>query len=127
MSIYVNQDYAQPTAHIRRYKLRIDGFVSVNAGYGAGFFRTKPFRFSGDSLFINFSTSAAGSIKIEIQDEYGIPLNGYGLEDCNLIIGNEIKKIVSWKDNSNLDKITGKIVKLNFFLKDADLFSIKFE
>ena len=78
-------------------------------------------------MFINFATSAAGSIKIEIQDEYGTPLNEYGLEDCNVIIGNEIKKLVSWKGKSDLNKIAGKIVKLKFFLKDSDLFSIKFE
>ncbi len=33
MSIYVNQDYAQPTAHLRRYALRLDGFASVHSSY----------------------------------------------------------------------------------------------
>lgn len=36
MSLYVNQDYAQPTAHVRRYSLRIDGFSSLSAGYEGG-------------------------------------------------------------------------------------------
>jgi len=127
MSIYVNQDYAQPTAHIRRYSLRIDGFVSVNAAYARGEMITKPFIFSGDSLFINFSTSAAGSIRIEIQDGNGFPLNGYQMNDCDEIIGNEIKKLVTWKGKSRLNTLSGYLIKLRFLMKDSDLYSIKFE
>jgi hypothetical protein len=40
MSIYVNQDYAQPTAHLRRYSLRLDGFASLSAPYGGGEMRS---------------------------------------------------------------------------------------
>ena len=36
MSIYVNQDYAQPMAHLHRYSLRLDGFTSVSAPYNGG-------------------------------------------------------------------------------------------
>ncbi|MEZ4968987.1 MAG: hypothetical protein R2814_04870 [Flavobacteriaceae bacterium] len=31
MSLYVNQNYAQPTANLNRYSLRIDGFTSISA------------------------------------------------------------------------------------------------
>ena len=36
MSLYVNQDYAQPTAHLRRYSMRLDGFTSIAAPYTGG-------------------------------------------------------------------------------------------
>src|SRR5690606_17228596 len=68
MSVYVNQNYAQPTAHLRRYSLRIDGFASVQAPYAGGELLTKPFTFTGKELSINFSTSAAGGIRFEFQD-----------------------------------------------------------
>ena len=35
MYIYRIAHYGQPTAHLRRYSLRLDGFVSVNAPYRA--------------------------------------------------------------------------------------------
>ncbi len=127
MSLYVNQDYAQPTAHLHRYSLRLDGFVSAHAPYRGGEMITKPFRFGGDTLFINFSTSAAGFVKVEIQDESGIPLEGYSLDEAREIIGNEIEKPVSWKQGSNLRKVTGKTVRLRFVMKDADLYSICFK
>jgi hypothetical protein len=40
---------------------------------------TRPIRFAGDSLFLNFSTSAAGFIKVEILDLQGIPIEGFEL------------------------------------------------
>ena len=45
--MYVNQDYAQPTAHLRRYSLRLDGFASAQADYAGGELVTKPLVFQG--------------------------------------------------------------------------------
>ena len=45
----------------RRYKMRLDGFVSVNAPLSGGEFITKPLTFTGKELEINYATSAAGS------------------------------------------------------------------
>jgi len=127
MSIYVNQDYAQPTAHLHRYTLRIDGFISVNASYSGGEMITKPFTFKGNSLMLNMSTSAAGFIKVEIQDIYGNKIKGYELESSKELIGNEIEKTVIWKGKPDLSKLNGKPIKLRIVIKDADLFSIRFK
>lgn len=127
MSIYMNQDYAQPTAHLHRYALRIDGFVSVNAPYKGGEIITKPFRFSGEKLYLNFSTSAAGFVKVEILDLAGNKINGFELENSTEIIGNEIEKAVSWNENPDLKELNGKPVRLHFVMKDADLYSIRFK
>ena len=126
MSVYVNENYAQPTAFLNRYSMRIDGFASLTAGYYGGEMVTKPFMFDGKELEINYSTSAAGGIKIEIQDEDGNPIPGFSLEDCQEIIGNEISGIVSWKDKSDVSRLAGKPIRLCISLKDADLYSFKF-
>jgi hypothetical protein len=126
MSLYVNENYAQPTAHIKRYSMRIDGFASLYAGYDGGELITKPFIFSGKELEINYSTSAAGEIKIEIQDEKGNPLPGYTLEESQIIIGNEIKRVVRWNEKAGLKQLNSKPVKLRIFLRDANLYSFKF-
>ena len=126
MSVYVNQDYAQPTAHLNRYSLRIDGFTSLHAPYKGGEMITRPFRFTGDTLLLNFSTSAAGYIKVEMLDLQGNILEGYKLENSKGLIGNEIEKAVSWKGNPDLRKSAGSPVRLRFVMKDADLYSLKF-
>lgn len=128
MSFYVNQDYAQPGSHLHRYCLRIDGFTSLQAGYIPGEIVTRPFTFSGKSLMVNFSTSAAGHILFEITDEKYNVVEGYSFGDCIPLIGNEIKRQVEWKrSGTSLDGLEGKQVRLRIRLRDADLFSFKFE
>ncbi|HTN06176.1 hypothetical protein [Agriterribacter sp.] len=126
ISVYVNESYAQPTAHIKRYSLRLDGFASLNAGLKGGEVITKPFKFKGKELEINYSTSAAGSVRIEILDEKNKPLPGYTLNDSQEIIGNEIKRIVSWNGKEDVSALSGKIIRLKIYLKDADLYALKF-
>lgn len=127
MSVYLNQDYAQPTSHLHRYSLRLDGFTSINAPYSGGLVITKPFIFKGRELEINYSTSAAGEIRIEIQDADGKPLQGYSMEDSGSIIGNEIAGIASWSGNKNISLLSSKPVRLKIFMKDADLYSLRFK
>ena len=126
MSLYVNQDYAQPTAHLHRYSMRIDGFTSLSAPYSGGEMVTKPFAFSGHELEINYSTSAAGEIRFELQDENGIPIPGFALENAQAIIGNEISRVVRWDKGADLGSMITKTVRLRVQMKDADLYSIRF-
>ena len=126
MSMYAHRNYASPTAHAARCTLRVDGFASVNAPYAGGELRTKPLRFAGDALVINYSTSAAGGIRCEIQDPDGRPVPGHSLEDADEIIGDEIERVVSWQGGTDVAALVGKPVRLRFAMKDADLFSIRF-
>lgn len=126
MSLYVNQDYAQPTAHLRRYSLRLDGFASVRAPYEGGEMRTKPLRFGGKRLLLNFSTSAAGGIRVEVQDEAGNPIPGFTLADSVETIGNDLDRVVRWKSGADLGKLAGKTIRLRFVMKDADLYALRF-
>ena len=126
MSIYVNQDYAQPSAHLRRYSMRLDGFTSIRGKYEGGVFTTKPFTFDGNKLQLNYATSAVGEIKIELQDKQGKPIPGFSIDDAQTIIGNEISRIVEWNGNSDVSALAGKTIKMRVYLKDADLYSIRF-
>ena len=71
LTMYVTENIKTPGVHIRRYTLRPDGFVSVNAGYSGGELTTEPFIFEGDELELNYSTSAVGTMRVEIQDGNG--------------------------------------------------------
>jgi hypothetical protein len=126
MSVYVNQDYAQPTAHLRRYSLRLDGFARVRANYSGGELLTKPLTFIGKRLQLNFATSAAGGIRVEVQDAAGKPIDGYALEDCTELIGNEMERSVAWKSGEDVSALAGRPVRLRFVMKDSDLFSLRF-
>ncbi|MGB7159301.1 MAG: hypothetical protein WBD40_14630 [Tepidisphaeraceae bacterium] len=125
MSVYVNQNYGQPTSHLRRYSLRLDGFASVHAPYEGGEMLTRPLKFKGSQLLLNFATSAPGGIRVEVQDEAGKPIPGFTLDDCAEVIGNELERAVNWK-GGGIGKLAGTTVRLRFVMKDAELFALRF-
>jgi len=126
LSLYVIESYAQPNTHLNRYSLRLDGFASLHSDFDEGEAITKPFIFRGKELEINYSTSAAGNICIELLDSNGKPLPGFTATDAQEIIGNEIKRIVSWNGSTDVSSLAGKPVRLKIYMKDADLYSLKF-
>ena len=72
-------------------------------------------------------TSAAGLVKVEIQDQFGMAIKGYSLADCHLIhTANQIKRVVQWNGSSDLSSLAGQVVKLRFTLRNADLYSFTF-
>jgi len=109
-----------------RYVLRTDGFASLNAPYTGGEMVTKPLQFTGEELVINFATSAAGGIRVEIQRSDGEPIPGYNLSDCHQIIGDRIERIVRWESGSDVSELAGQPIRLRFVMKDADLYSLRF-
>lgn len=127
ISLYIQRNYGQPTHYLQRLTIRTDGFVSVNALYRGGELITKPLKFTGDRLILNYSTGAAGSIQVEIQDETGAPLPGYTLGDCPEIIGDRIDGAARWKEKTSVSELAGKTVRLRFVMKDADLYSLQFK
>jgi hypothetical protein len=126
MSLYWIEHLRHPTLRMRRGTLRLDGFASVHAGYRGGQFVTHPFTFTGRSLYLNYSTSAVGSIQVELQEaESGRAIGAFRLED-NLIYGDEIEGLVTWRGGSDLSHFFGKAVRLRFVMKDADVYALQF-
>ena len=128
ISLYATEGYWEgESTSFRHYTLRQDGFVSATAGWKGGHLQTKSVVFDGTQLELNFATSAAGSIRVEIQDTDGNPLDGYSLADCPEIFGDTIARTVVWKDDSkDVSILAEKPVRLLFELKDADLYSFRF-
>ena len=126
MSIFVQRHYAQPTAHLERMTLRLDGFASLNALYDEGQMTTKAVEFSGDKLEVNYSTSAAGRLRLELLDISGTPIEGFGIDDCDSLIGDEVSRFVSWKGSTDLSRIGGQPVRVRFVMSDADVYSFRF-
>ena len=126
MSVYYMEHYKRPSVRVRRGSLRIDGFVSVNAPFGGGELVTRPLTFEGGELVVNYSTSVVGSLRVEVQDPEGRPIDGYRLSESAEIYGDEIERAVAWAGGHDVGRLAGRPVRLRFTMKEADLFSIRF-
>ena len=104
----------------------MDGLASLAAGHEGGELLTRPVRFSGDRLELNFATSAAGGIRVELQEPDGTPIPGFTLEDSVELIGNEIARDAGWRGGRDLAALAGRPVRLRVVLRDAELFSFRF-
>jgi hypothetical protein len=126
ISLYVQKYYGSPQTGLRRYTLRPDGFAAVEAPYAGGEMTTKTLSFTGQSLYINYATSAAGSIRVQLLDGDGVEIPGFEADKCFEIIGNQIARAVRWNDSADISSLAGTPVRLRFIMKDAELYSIQF-
>jgi len=122
ISIYRPEGYNVNHSKMVRYTVRLDGFYSWHADYSGGTVLTKPVTFEGSALDINYATSALGHIRIVICDEAGEPIEGY---DSDLMWGDMVTRNVDFE--KPLSELSGKTVRLKIELKDADLYSFKFD
>jgi len=128
LSFFATESYwTPPGSALRRYTLRLDGFVSVQAPMSGGELVTKPVRFTGRQLRLNFSTSAAGSVRVELQDEAGRPLPGFSLEDCPPLFGDSVERPISWRSGTDVGALAGQAVRLRIVLQDADVYAYQFK
>ena len=110
----------------RRYTIRLDGFVSLHAPLVGGELITKPIVFTGHQLSVNYSTSAAGSLYVELQDLAGKPLSGFTQQNCLEHYGDSTQQVIRWKSGTDVSTLAGKPIRIRFILKDGDLFSYQF-
>ena len=106
------------------HKVRKDGFACVYADAVEQVIVTKPIIFKGDELHINFESSAYGYIIVDVLDADGNKLSdGQSFE----VFGNNIDRRVMFEDGSGFAAYAGKPIRLRFRLRDAKLYSMKFE
>ena len=74
-----------------------------------------------------FRTGGPGFIRVEIQDAEGRPLPNYRLDQSEELIGDQLNRVMTWKGQSNLAELIGKPVRLRIVMKDANLYSIRFQ
>jgi hypothetical protein len=120
-SMYISENYRWPTNRLRRLTVRRHGFASMHAGAAEGEFTTRPITFAGQRMTINFSTSAVGSVRIELQDE-----TGKVLAESESMYGDELEHVVEWKGGGAIAPHAGKPVRLRFVLKDTDVYAFAF-
>jgi hypothetical protein len=100
----------------------------VQAPLSGGEILTHPLVFDGRYLVLNFSASAAGSVRVEVLPRNSdTPLEGFALDQCVELLGDDLQRTVSWRGRPDLGRLSGAPVRLRFVLRDADLYSLRFQ
>lgn len=111
---------------IGRATLRLDGFVSADAGYAGGELVTPPIRFAGTRLELNLDTGGGGSVLVEILDELGAPVPGFSREDAMPLNGNSVRFPVRWGESGDVGSLAGRTIRLRFLMRDCKLYAFQF-
>ena len=112
--------------------LQRDRFVSISAGPDGGYMLTRPMAYLGGKLHINARTNAQGFIRVAIREAQGTRdgewPETWRFDDCTPFAGDSLDHVVTWHDHGpQLEEFPADVLRLHFWLENADLFSFWFE
>ena len=108
---------------------REDRLVGLEAS-GEGAVTLVQRRCTGEKMLLNFRTESDGWVKAELVHPPETPpraveaFAGFGLEDGEILTGDELSRPVRWRGSSDLSALKGKEVSVRLHLYRAKLFSI---
>ncbi len=106
-------------------KLRLDGFICLEAKDKPGTVVTKPFKLEGDKLEVNVDAKA-GWVQVELLDETGKAIPGFSGKTAKQHKGvDDLRFKPAWKNNKDLSALKGKVVQIRFRLRNARLYAFQ--
>ena len=116
-------DYDDGFGAVCLAKLRLDGFVSLDAGNKPGELLTRPFTARGEALWLNVDAQPDGWAKVEVLDEQNRPIDGFTLQQTIPLTGNAVRQQATWQDGVAWRQLQGKKVRLRISLHNASLYA----
>ena len=103
--------------------LRVDGFVSLDAGSPEGTILTRRLVAAGSNLYLNLDAGGGGSARVEVLDETGRPVPGFARGDCVPLTGGGVRQPVQWDAGSEWTHLRGQTLRLKIYLTRARLYA----
>jgi hypothetical protein len=105
-------------------KIKRDRYIAREAGVEPGLIKTPLVVLEGEGLTLNVD-ARDGEIRAQATEADGKPLPGFAFEDCTPINTDSLTAPVTWK--RPFSEISGKPLRLEFYLKNARLFAFDVE
>ncbi len=108
---------------------RAEGYMCVQPCRPVGgSLTTVPLQSAGPvRLWVNASCHAAGPLRVELTDSAGVPLPGYGREQCLPVTSDGLRLAVSWQSGSEIRTREALRVRFLFGGPEIRLFAFGFE
>ncbi len=106
-------------------RLRPHGYASLCAAENDGQVTTVPLRVSEGALIVNADASG-GELRAELLDVHGKPIPNYTASDCYPLRSDATWFKLNWAGRSQLDQLTGQVVRLRLHLRGAKLYGFWF-
>ncbi|QDS91568.1 hypothetical protein FF011L_02980 [Roseimaritima multifibrata] len=120
ISVYATENYYEPTpGRVRRFVYRVDGFVALRGGTDGGAVTTKPLRFTGERLLLNYVVRPGGTLTVEVLGESG-EVTG----KSKPLTGDAVDAPIAWEQAPDW---TLGVAQLRFTMKNADVYSLRFQ
>lgn len=97
--------------------------ISLRGPRDGGVIITRKIHWQGERLLLNADANR-GKLKVRISNAKRKVLGGFDYDDCIAFNSDSVQHEVRWKKNS-IDSLKGRIIRLEFFLQDADLFTFR--
>ena len=84
----------------------------------------------GTRMRLNYETETGGWVRVELvhppvtPPQPVEPFPGYGLDDADVLVGDELSRVVSWKGREDLGALKGKLVSIRIHMSRARLYSV---
>lgn len=124
-----HNEYVSCYRELKIASIREDGFMAIEAQMKGAFY-TFPFTFEGRELLINSYTYPGGEIWVEFLEVENLAesftIKGFGAQDCIGVKGDSLWKPVQWKDHKYISSLTGKTLRMKFYMTRARIYGFMF-
>ena len=120
ISVYGTENYYETTpGRVRRFVYRVDGFAALQGGPNGGNITTKSFCHDGQRLLLNYLVKPGGELIVKMLNN-----DGNVIGKSRPLSGDVVDAEVIWEQRP---EFTSDAIRLRFELRNADLYSFRFD
>jgi hypothetical protein len=106
--------------------ITLDRFVAMEADDEEGVIVTKAINvFDQEKLLVNGVVNPDGYIIVELLDDEHNPIPGFSREEAIPFYESAVFHQITWREHHDVSQLTGKAVRVRFFLRRAKLFAFR--
>ena len=113
-----------PQSALLFHELRPDGFVYLANEGGWGSISTRTLFCDGPELTLNVQ-APHGEVQVEVTDDLGEPLPGFGYEDCVPFTGDDLAWTPSWKDGRRFGGVGNRYFRIGVRILNGRLYALR--